>query len=109
MGQSILRKLLCQIKSADPCWFSIIVDETADIACHEQLNLTIRYVNNDYIINEDSIGLFSLPDTTAKTLHVVVKDLLIRCNLRTFTTLPRTSIQRSISYAREKERACNSH
>ena len=55
--------------------------ETADVASHEQLNLTIRYVNNDYIISEDSIGLFSLPDTTAKTLHAVVKDLLLRCNL----------------------------
>ena len=28
MGQSILRKLLCQIKSTDPSWFAIIVDET---------------------------------------------------------------------------------
>ena len=81
MGQSILRKLLCQIKNVDPCWFAIIVDETTDVARHEQLNLTIRYVDNDYIIHEDSIGLFSLPDTTANTLHVVVKDLLIRCNL----------------------------
>ena len=81
MGQSVLRKLLCRIKNADPCWFAIIVDETADVARHEQLNLTIRYVDNDYIINEDSIGLFSLPDTTADTLSVVVKDLLIRCNL----------------------------
>ena len=81
MGQSVLRKLLCQIKVTDPYWFSIIVDETADIACHEQLNLTIRYVDNDYIISEDSIGLFSLPDTTAKTFHVVVKDLILRCNL----------------------------
>ena len=51
------------------------------IACHEQLNLTIRYVDNDYIISVDSISLFSLPDTTAKTFHVVVKDLLLRCNL----------------------------
>jgi len=81
MGQSVLRKLLCRIKNADPCWFAIIVDETADVASREQLNLTIRYVNNDYIISEDSIGLFSLPDTTAKTLHAVVKDLLLRCNL----------------------------
>ena len=54
--------------------------ETADVASHEQLNLTIRYVNNDYIISEDSIGLFSLPDTTAKILHAVVKYLLLRCN-----------------------------
>ena len=57
------------------------MDETADVASCEQLNLTIRYVNNDYFISEDSIGLSSLPDTTAKTLHAVVKELLLRCNL----------------------------
>lgn len=81
MGQSVLRKLLCRIKNSDPCWFAIIVDETADVAQREQLNLTFRYVNDDYIINEDSVGLFSLTNTTAATLHVVVKDLLLPCNL----------------------------
>ena len=54
------------------------MDETANVASREQLNLTIRYINNDYIISEDSIGLFSLPDTTAKILHAVVKYLLLR-------------------------------
>ena len=81
MGQNVLRKLLCRIKGADPCWYAIIADETADAARREQFNLTIRYVDNDYIINEDSIGLFSLPNTTASTLHLVLKDMLIRCNL----------------------------
>ena len=59
----------------------LILDKTANVARREQLNLSIRYVSNDYIIREDSVGLFCLPDTTAKTLHVVVKDMLIRCNL----------------------------
>ena len=83
MGQSVsvLRKLLCRIKNSNPCWFAIIVDETADVAQREQLNLTIRYVNDDYVINEDSIGLFSLPNMTAATIHVVMKDLLLSCNL----------------------------
>ena len=81
MGQSVLGKLLCRIKGADPCWYAIIADETADAAHREQFNLTIRYVDNDYIINEDSIGLFSLPNTTASTLHLVLIDMLIRCNL----------------------------
>ena len=80
IGQSVLRKLLCRIKGADPCWYAIIADETADAACREQFNLIIRYVD-DYIINEISIGLFSLPNTTASTLHLVLKDMLIRCNL----------------------------
>ena len=72
---------LCRIKKADPCWYAIIADETADVARRDQLNLTVKYVDNDYNVHEDSIGLFSPPDTTANTLYVVVKDLLICCNL----------------------------
>ncbi len=37
-----------------------------------------NYVNDDYEIREDSLGLFSLPNTTAHTLSVVLKDLLTR-------------------------------
>ena len=45
------------------------------------MNLSIRWVNNDYEVHEDSVGLFSVPDTKADTLCKVIKDLLIRCNL----------------------------
>ena len=47
----------------------------------EQLNLSIRWVNADYTIQEDAVGLFRVPDTRAETLFSVIKDLLIRCNL----------------------------
>ena len=80
MGQDVLRRLLCCIKGADPSWYAIIADETSDVACHVQLNLAIRYVD-DYTISEDSISLFCLPDTKASTLHSVVKYMLLRCNL----------------------------
>ena len=36
MGRSVLR-LLCRIKNADQCWFTITVDKTADVVSHEQL------------------------------------------------------------------------
>ena len=35
----------------------------------------------DYTVNEDPVGLFCLPDTTANTITVVMKDILIRCSL----------------------------
>ncbi len=47
----------------------------------EQLNLSIRWVGADYIVREDTVGLFRVPDTKAETLFRVIKDLLIRCNL----------------------------
>ena len=81
MGQKVLRGILAKIKSCKPCWYSVIADEATDVACNEQFNLSIRYVDDDYGIHEDTVGLFALPNTTAETLSVVLKDLLIRCDL----------------------------
>jgi len=61
-------------------WYSVIVDEATDIANREQMNLSIRWVNEEYDISEDPVGLFCLPNTTADTITVVLKDL-IRCSL----------------------------
>jgi len=68
MGQKVLRQILEKIKSNSPYWYSVIADEATDIACREQLNLSIRHVNDDYVVSEDSVGLFSLPNTKAETL-----------------------------------------
>ena len=44
------------------------------------MNLSIRWVNNDCELHEDSVCLFSVPDTKADTPCKVIKDL-IQCNL----------------------------
>ncbi len=67
MGQTVLRMVIASIKAYQPNWFAIIADEATDVNYQEQLNLSVRYVTNDYSINESSLGLFCLPDTTAKT------------------------------------------
>ena len=81
MGQNVLRILLEKIKMASPAWFSVIADEAADTRNTEQLNLSIRWVNDNYEVSEDCIGLFRVPNTKAETLLTVIKDLLTRCNL----------------------------
>ena len=43
----------------------------------EQLNVSIRYVDDDYTIKEDPIGMFSLTDTYAETICSVIKDILL--------------------------------
>jgi len=45
------------------------------------LNVSIRWVNNSYDINEDSIGLWRVPDTRAETLYKVISDALNHCTL----------------------------
>ncbi len=81
LGQAVLRKLLKSIKDNQPSWYAVIADEATDVTNSEQLNLSIRWVGADYIVREDTVGLFRVPDTKAETLFRVIKDLLIRCNL----------------------------
>ncbi len=81
MGQSVLRILLGNIKKTTPSWYAIIADEATDVANGEQLNLSLRWVDDEYVVNEDPISLFVLPNTTADTIISVIKDHLIRCDM----------------------------
>ena len=46
------------IKKCVPAWYATIADEATDVAKREQLNLSIRWVNHDYEVSEDSVGLY---------------------------------------------------
>ena len=79
MGKAILRDLLVNIREAN--WFAILADETRDVSNHEQLSLSIRWVDKSYLIHEDFIGLVHVLQTTADSLTAAIKDVLIRCIL----------------------------
>ncbi len=80
MGQSILRSLIQKICACSPSWYSVTGDEATDMSYKEQLNISIRWVDEAYEIYEDPVGLFNLPNTTSETLFTVVKDVLTRCS-----------------------------
>lgn len=79
MGQSILREILSEIRRS--LWYSVITDEATDISNNEQISISIRYVDTEYEIHEETIGLIQLPNTTAQTLFAVMKDILLCCSL----------------------------
>ena len=82
LALTLLRTLLNKIKSVTgPKWFSVIADEATDVCNTEQLNLSIRWISDDYEVHEDPIALCRVPDTKAETLFKVITDLLIRCDL----------------------------
>ena len=58
-----------------------MADETRDVSNSEQLGIVIRWVDTDYIIHEDFIGMVHVPGTRASTLITAIKDVLIRCML----------------------------
>ena len=72
MGNDLLRQLLSSILCAT--WYAILADETADVANHEQLSVSIRRVGDAYEI--DFVGLVHVPRTTADTLSAAIKDVL---------------------------------
>ena len=45
------------------------------------MSLSIRWVDDNFGIHEDVLGLFQLPDTKAVTIFSCIKDILIRCVL----------------------------
>ena len=47
MGHKVLPSILSKIKQQNPAWYAIIGDEATDINNREQLNVSIRYMNDD--------------------------------------------------------------
>ena len=82
LGLTLLCTLLKKVTSVTgPSCFSVIADEATDVLNTEQLNLSVRWVADDYDIHEDPLELYRVPDTKAATIFTVINDLLIRCNL----------------------------
>lgn len=76
MGQLVLRNLLSEASGS--MWFSILADEATH---NEQMSLSIRWVDTDYDVHEEALGLIQLPNTRAETIFSAIKDILIRCSL----------------------------
>ena len=72
-----------------PGWYAVIGDEAGDAQYSEQLNVSIRYVDDDYTINKDPIGMFSLPDTHAETICSIINTFAM---FYTSLLLPRASV-----------------
>ena len=62
-------------------FFAILADEATDVACNEQMTVTIRWVSDEYDIFEDPIGRVHLSKTDASTIFGALKDVLLRCIL----------------------------
>ena len=71
MAKEVLRGLVFDINSVR--YFSLIADETRDMSGKEQLAITIRWVNDNYDVFEDLIGLAAVDKTDANFLVSIIK------------------------------------
>lgn len=76
MSNKVLRQILSEIREAQI--FSLIADESTDVAHKEQLCITIRWVDKSFDMYETPVNV---PQTDSETLTTVIKDSLIHLGL----------------------------
>ncbi|XP_027882815.1 zinc finger MYM-type protein 1-like isoform X1 [Xiphophorus couchianus] len=81
MSNSIVSEIADKIRNLPIFEFAIIMDGTQDISGKEQESICLRYIDSDMKPHEEFIGLYSVSETTGKSLAAVVKDVLLRLNL----------------------------
>ena len=79
MAHHITRGLLNRIRAAK--YFSIIADEVTDQTRQHQLGISIRWVDELFVVHEDFLGLYLLPKDDAETITRLIKDCLLRSSL----------------------------
>ena len=79
MSNQLLKGILHEIKEA--VCFALIADEASDVSHKEQLCVNVRWVNDNFVINEAPVELINVPRTDSSTLVTVIKDCLIRLTL----------------------------
>ena len=80
MAQQVLREIASTIRSA--VFYCIMVDETTDSANQEQVVLVFRYVDEDLVAHEEFVGLYLTDSITSAALVAIIKDTLLRLNLK---------------------------
>ena len=72
LQQQILIAILNECRRAK--YFAVMIDETKDIACHEQISLVIRYADDQFNVFEKFLGF----ERTATMTGEALADLLIK-------------------------------
>lgn len=81
-GEIIQKEIVKDVIEAEV--FSILVDETADIAGYEQLSLCVRYTKKEgdhYVSKEDFLGFIRLQHTTGQDIAQAIISFLKKLNL----------------------------
>lgn len=93
--------LLSQMKEVtSPAWYCVITDEATDVINSEQLNLPLRWVDDNYKGHDDPVDLFRVPDMRAD-ISIAVYQIYPDSMQPSFTTMPRASIRWCCQHARE--------
>ena len=70
------------LKPVLSCIFPVMCDEYTEVSIKEQLTFCMRWVNNDIEFSEKFLGFHKIPDLKISTLVIVMKDILLRYQLK---------------------------
>ena len=63
-------------------YFALEADEVTDVSNHEQVIVCLRWIDVQFGLHEEFIGLHHVPDITADTVVRVLKDTLLGMTLK---------------------------
>ena len=76
MAHHVLRKILANIHSSP--FIAVTVDEATDKANKEKLTIVVRWINEDFVVSEEFLGLYCLSAIDAQSIFEVMKDAFLR-------------------------------
>ena len=66
MALQVLRKVADLIRSQS--YFTMMVDETTDMSNCEQVVICLRWIDDDFQVHEDFVGLYEVSSTNADAI-----------------------------------------
>ena len=79
MALCVLRKISENLQIS--LFLNVMVDETADVSNVEQVVICLRWVNENFEVREEFVGLFEVASTGAEVIYAAITDVLLRFNL----------------------------
>ena len=79
MALNVLREVAASLHTST--FYTLMADETTDMSNREQVVLCLRWVSDDFEVNEEFIGMYMVGSIDADTLFSVIQDVLRRLNL----------------------------
>ena len=80
MSLQVICEIASQIQFAP--YFTVMIDEATDLANIEQVVLVIRSINDNLTVTENFIGLYKTESIESSSLVSIIKDVLLRMNLK---------------------------
>ena len=79
MAHQVLRKILGDMHQSP--FLTLMVDETTDVSNKEQLTLILRWVDSDFVVSEEFLGLYNLATANAQSIVDIISDTFLRLQI----------------------------